>query len=273
MSSLWGRVRVGCPQTGCVTLMPASLPQFLGIGVQKGGTTTLQRLLEQHPGAFLPQTKELHFFTLHYALGEAWYERQFADADADRLCGEITPYYIFHPEAPRRISTLLPDVKLIVLLRDPVERTLSQYFHSLRLGLEVLPLEQALDAEPDRLMGADQLLVRDDARHKSHQEHSYLSRSRYEQQLSRWQSHFGLDQLLVLRSEDLFVTPHKLWPRLLDFLNLDYFPLPVIGRQANAGMGEAAKVDPKLRARLREQLEPTYAWVADSYDISWPPSP
>lgn len=250
--------------------MAGRLPQFLGIGVQKGGTTTLQRLLEQHPDAFLPVAKELHFFSLHFAQGEGWYRQQFAGAGAGQRCGEITPYYVFHPAAPQRIAALLPGVKLIVLLRDPVERALSQYFHSLRLGLEPLPLEQALVAEPQRLAGAGDVLAAAEGRHRSHQEHSYLARSRYEQQLPVWEALFPLEQRLVLRSEDLFTSPEQLWPQLLRFLELEPRALPPLGRPANAGRGEAAAVEPALRARLREQLQPTYAWVAERYGITWP---
>ena len=127
--------------------MTGLLPHFLAIGVQKGGTTTLQRLLEQHPGVYLPSAKELHYFSLHYGQGEGWYRQYFAGAALSQRCGEITPYYLFHPSAPQRILALLPQVKLVVMLRDPVERALSQYFHSVRLGLEPLALEQALAAE------------------------------------------------------------------------------------------------------------------------------
>lgn len=83
------------------------LPQFLGLGTQKGGTTTLQRLLEQHPQVWLSPSKELQFFTLHYGLGESWYRQQFKSAAAGKRCGDITPYYLFHPEAPARIAHFL----------------------------------------------------------------------------------------------------------------------------------------------------------------------
>ncbi len=246
------------------------LPDFLGIGVQKGGSTSLQRLLEQHPGAHMAASKELHYFSLHYAAGDGWYRQQFADAAPGQRCGEITPYYVFHPAAPERIGALLPQVKLIVLLRDPVERALSQVFHSVRLGLEPLPLEQALAAEAERLAGAAALLQAADGRHRSHQEHSYLARSRYEQQLPRWQALFAPEQLLVLRSEDLFRNPAPVWERVLQFLGLAPLPLPAQAAAANAGRGEAAAVPAALRQQLRRQLEPTYAWVARTYGIHWP---
>ena len=105
----------------------------------------------------------------------------------------------------------------IVLLRDPVERTLSQLFHSRRLGFEPLDPEQALAAELERLEGAEDVLARPDGLHRSHQEHSYVSRSRYEQQLARWLRHVDRERMLLLRSEDLFLDPHRVWRQLQAF--------------------------------------------------------
>jgi hypothetical protein len=244
------------------------LPDFLGIGVQKGGTTTLQHLLEQHPGVFLPASKEQHFFSLHYAEGEPWYRQRFIGAEPQHCCGEITPYYIFHPEAPQRIQALLPDVRLIVLLRDPVERALSQYFHARRHGFETLPLSRALALESERLAGAEQLLKTPAGRHRSHQEHSYLARSRYEQQLQRYTALFSAEQLLLLRSEDLFHRPAELWARVLHFLELEPLALPAAA-PANAGAGEAAAVPSELRGWLREQLAPTYQAMQHTYGLCW----
>ena len=249
--------------------MTGRLPDFLGIGVQRGGTTTLQRLLEQHPGAFLPAAKELHYFSLLYALGEDWYRKQFTGATPDQRCGEITPYYLFHPAVPARIQALLPQALLIVLLRDPVERALSQYFHSVRLGLESLELEPALAAEPQRLARAEAALAAADGRHRSHQEHSYLARSRYEQQLQRVEALFPAKQLLVLRSEDLFTQPEQVWGQVLTLLELEALPLPPVAQPANAGQGEAAKVPVRLRQALREQLQATYAAMERSYELQW----
>lgn len=140
--------------------------------------------------------KELHFFSLHHHWGEAWYLQQFVAAQPQQRCGEITPYYFCYPQAPARIQSLLPHVKLFVLLRDPVERTLSQYFQACRLGLEPLELKAALVAEPERLAGAEAVLAQPDGKHLSHQEQSYLSRSRYEQQLERYEALFPAKQLL-----------------------------------------------------------------------------
>lgn len=250
--------------------MSGQLPRFLGIGAQKGGTTSLQRLLEQHPGAYLPPAKELHYFSLHFEKGEAWYRQQFLPALPGQLCGEITPYYLFHPEVPERVHALIPDVRFIVLLRDPVERALSQYFHSVRLGLETLPLEEAFAAEAARLQGAELSLRAVNGRHSSHQEHSYLARSRYEQQLPRWTSRFQSAQILVMRSEDLFQDPAPAWQRLQMFLGLKLIPLPAHNRPANSGDGEARVVSRAVRVFLREKLRQTYLWAASHYEIYWP---
>ena len=235
------------------------LPDFLGIGTQKGGTTYLHGLLQQHPQVYLAHPKELHFFSLHHHRGLEWYGHHFEAATADQCCGEVTPYYLFHPLAAQRIAADLPKVKLIVLLRDPVERALSQYFHSKRLGLEPLELEEALAAEPKRLADAEATLKRGEA-HKSHQQHSYLSRSRYEQQLFRFENLFPSEQLLVLRSEDLFNHPQGIWEQVLEFLELEVSPLPrPISRYEGGGEGAAVSAD--LRQQLRQRLAPTLRWL------------
>ena len=237
--------------------------------MQKGGTTTLQLLLDQHPEVWLPSKKELHFFSLHYSHGAQWYSGCFVDAKANQCCGEITPYYIFHPHAPQRIAELLPDVRLIVLLRDPVERCLSQYFHSCRWGLETLGLDESLASENDRLLGAELMLAVAGASHQSHQEHSYLARSRYELQLSRYEQRFDSQQMLVLRSEDLFENGPHVWARVQSFLQLDAVPFPDGVAPANAGSGEVSEVPIKVRERLREGLEQTYREMEERYGISW----
>ena len=249
--------------------MTGRRPDFLGIGTQKGGTTSLQKALEQHPNVFLPRSKELHYFTLLSSQGVAWYEAQFAAATATQQCGEITPYYLFHPEAPRRIHALVPEVRLIVLLRDPVERVLSQYFHARRLGFEPLDLEAALAAEPGRLAGSEQRLAAPGSSDFSHQKHSYVARSRYEQHLARYEALFAPRQLLVLRSEDLFAEPARIWQQIQSFLGLAPIALPAPLERANAGQGEAAAVNPAIRARLRHELAATPAAIRRRYGFDW----
>ena len=239
------------------------LPDFLGIGTQKGGTTYLHALLQHHPQIFLATPKEQHFFSLHWQRGGQWYADQFAQAESHQCCGEVTPYYLFHPEVPQRIKSQLPAAKLIVLLRDPVERALSQYFHSRRLGLEPLELEAAIAAEPQRLADAAEHLAAGKP-HCSHQQHSYLSRSRYEQQVVRFQELFKPEQLLILRSEKFFNNSAVIWAQVLQFLRVDCVPCPVLA-PVYTGDGEAANVSLAMKEALRQQLQPTYRWMEEIF--------
>jgi hypothetical protein len=242
------------------------------LGAQKSGTTTLHEWLASHSQVFVPAGKELHFFSLHHQRGVAWYSEQFAAASPGQLCGEITPYYLFHPLAPQRIATLLPNARCIVLLRDPVERCLSHYFHSCRLGFENLSLHDAIEVESQRLHGALDRLSQGHGCDPVHQEQSYLSRSRYEEQLQRYEFVQQQGRLLVLRSEDLFANADGCWRQIQTFLELDYQALSFAlqGAAANIGGGEAQYVDDSLRLQLRERLADTYAVMEQRYGLRWP---
>ena len=154
--------------------------------------------------------------------------------------GDITPFYLFHSAAPARIRSVLPNARLVALLRDPVERTLSQYFHARRLGYEHLDLEAALDAEDDRIRGADSVVNSPSGFHYGYQKHSYVSRSRYEEQLRRYFRYFPRRQLLIIRSEDIFNQIHKCWDPLLQFIEADSLSLPEALPHSNQ-QGEAAR--------------------------------
>ena len=177
------------------------------------------------------------------------------------LCLSVAPkFYLFPPLVPQRIHSLLPNAQLIVLLRDPVERALSQYFHSVRLRFETLPLEDALAAEEERLStGKLQHL----------QEHSYVSRSRYLEQLDRYLELFPGRQLLVLQSETLFADPTATWRQIEASLDLPQAPCPAAAPKANAGQGEARAVTAGIRRDLRRQLEATALGVRERFGFGW----
>ncbi|MEC8688447.1 MAG: sulfotransferase [Cyanobacteriota bacterium] len=239
--------------------MTERLPDFLGLGTQKGGTTSLHQLLSAHPQVHLPAAKELHYFDLQPDLPTAWYSQQFKSSTAEQLCGEITPFYLFHPDVPKRIKALLPRVKLLVLLRDPVERALSQIFHARQRGFEALEPAEAIAAEGDRLASGDPISL---------QKHSYLARSRYLEQLDRYEALFPKSQILVMQSEALFRQPEPIWQQLQRFLNLDAIPMPPLP-VANAGGGAGRTVDPALRAQLRDALATTASGVRERYGFGW----
>jgi len=236
------------------------LPHFLGLGTQKGGTTSLQKLLEQHPGVYLPPCKEVHYFSQHAEESPRWYAEHYRDAQRGQQRGDITPFYLFHPDVPARIHALLPRARMIVLLRDPVERALSQVFHARRHGFEALEVADALAAEPERLATGGAY---------SFQKHSYVARSRYLEQLDRYEALFPQRQLLVLKSEDLFNQTERVWDSIQQFLNLEPIPLPMDLPKANAGSGEAAQVPAAVRAQLRDALSTTASGVKQRYGIDW----
>lgn len=236
------------------------LPHFLVLGTQKGGTTSLQKLLEQHPGVYLPPCKEVHYFSLHADESPSWYASHYQNARWGQKRGDITPFYLFHPQAPERIQALLPRVRLIALLRDPVERTLSQYFHARRHGFESLDLGEALAAEPERLQSGGSY---------SFQKHSYLARSRYLEQLDRYEALFPRKRMLVLKSEELFNHTESTWKQIQHFLKLREIPLPSKLPRANAGQNEAVGINPEVRAQLKSELASTAAGVKARYGIDW----
>ena len=252
---------------GIRSLMPK--PHFLGIGTQKGGTTSLYRILKQHQQIFLPENKEIHYFTKFFTNEREWYTNHFKEAKAGQLRGEITPYYLFHEAVPYRIKNFNRQMKFIVLLRDPVERALSQYFHSVRLGLEDLCIEDAIENEDKRLLKSKSRISIPGQTDISHQEHSYISRSRYEIQLKRYLKLFKSANFLILRSEDLFESNLSILDSISNFLGTKEFDPRIKIPKENQGLGEANNVSLKMRRQIRHKLSETYNWVQEETGISW----
>ena len=197
----------------------------------KAGTTALYSYLARHPLVIPAALKEVHFFDLNFHRGASWYQRHFPlqHQTEDRanhwrhplITGEATPYYLFHPRAPARVAQLLPKVKIIVLLRDPVSRAYSHYQHEVRNGREPLTFEEAIMREPDRLVGEHERLLRDDHYVSfNHRHFSFAARGRYLEQLVPWFEHFSRDQILVVASEQMSSAPHVVFQRVLHFLEI-----------------------------------------------------
>src|SRR5438067_227401 len=132
------------------------LPDFLIIGTQRGGTTSLYHYLKTHPCVESATTSDTHFFDKKFSKGLGWYrghfptwmEKYYAQMRGQRfVTGEASSSYLFHPHVPKRVVQVLPHVKLIVLLRNPVDRAYSQYYHAIELGHETLSFEEAIASE------------------------------------------------------------------------------------------------------------------------------
>jgi hypothetical protein len=231
-------------------------PTFLIMGAQRCGTTSLYAALSQHPGvAPAVLYKEVHYFDTSYLRGRGWYRAHFplAATARGRITGEASPYYLFHPLAPQRIAGDLPGAKLIVMLRDPVERAHSGWVHETTMGFETEPFDRALDLEPERLDGEVERIVADPAYNSfSHQHHSYLGRGRYAEQLERLFETFPREQVLVMHSSSFFTDPGAEYERVVDFIGLRRWQPPKFERQ-NAR--PRSKVPADLRRRLDRYFE------------------
>jgi hypothetical protein len=248
------------------------LPSVLIIGAQKSGTTSLFNYLGQHPAVLPPLSKEVHYFDFNYFRGVKWYRGRFPYEHRLRrgsLTLDASPYYLVHPLVPQRVAHLLPEVKLIALLRNPVDRALSHYQHEVRGRRESLSFAEALEKEPERLAGEEERL-RNDPHYYSfnHHRYSYTRRGLYIEQLRRWLRHFPRSQLMVLQSEWLFRDPVAATAAVQDFLGLrpHRLQLPKPYRQESYDRTMA----PELRTRLLGYFEPhnreLYRWLGEEFD-------
>jgi hypothetical protein len=217
-----------------------------------------------------PATKELHFVTDRYERGLDWYLGQFpAELPAETITGEATPYALFHPLAPRRFAEIAPVARLIALLRNPVDRAYSHYLLERSRGIEMLDFAAALDAEPERLDGEEARLARDPAYVSfPHKHASYMARGEYARQLERWFDVFSREQILAIRSEDLFERSSETFTRIADFLEISpNMPIPFATHNQTSGL----PLDPAVRRRLSAHFAPFNAQLAEllGWDPDW----
>lgn len=219
-------------------------PTFLVIGTLKSGTTSFFTYLVHHPGILGSLVKETRFFDLKYAQGLDWYRSFFplrATVAATRsrigavAVGEGTPHYLCHPQAPTRVHALDPAMKLIVVLRDPIDRAHSEYWQRRTIWAddgvtpqETLSFEEALEQEPSRIdAGLKRMLEEPDYYSVPYMRYGYLARGRYLEQLERWLALFPRNQLLVLSSSDLRHDPAAIVVQAAGFLGLPGAPTAV----------------------------------------------
>ncbi|MGZ4757801.1 MAG: sulfotransferase family protein [Acidimicrobiales bacterium] len=201
-------------------------PDFMVIGAQRSGTSSLYRYLAAHPEGRPSLRKETEYFTRSYGEGPTWYRSHFT-LRRRGVSFEATPDYLFHPLAPARVASDLPDCRLVVLLREPAARARSHWRHMTRIGFEHLSFADPLAAEPERT-AAD--LARLEAGEPVVEgpllRYSYRARGFYADQIDRWRAVFPTDQLLVLRSEDLFRDPAATLEQVERFVGLSHWVPP-----------------------------------------------
>jgi len=193
-----------------------TLPNFLGIGAQRAGTTWLHAQMRSHPEVYLPRRrKELHFFDRYYERGLEWYETCFPRADQSpgvRWMGEITPMYLYDPRVPRRIKEHLPDCRFLAILRNPADRAYSQYAHHVQNKGEERNFRDFLAAEED-----------------------VFGRGLYYLQLRRYMDLFPGENFLVLIFEEVMKDPAGALGELANFLGIQPggFDSNLVGRKVN----------------------------------------
>jgi hypothetical protein len=217
-------------------------PSFFIVGAQKAGTTALFDHLARHPDVAAPLAKEVHYFDVAAHRGAGWYEAHFPLIDGAaagphepaRLTFDASPYYLFHPAVAERLRRYAPDARIIALLRDPAARAWSHYWHEWSRGYEQLEPMAAFEAEAERVPDPHDHVGPSLGERFAHQHFSYLARSEYDRQLERWRSVFPAEQILCLRSEDLFADPAATLGQVAAFLNLSPFD-PSSFRALNTG--------------------------------------
>lgn len=250
---------------GRATSRARMLPAFLIVGAQRCGTTSMYRTLAQHPAVLKPvRQKGVHYFDTDYQRGLGWYRAHFALEHTARsvqartgvrpLAFESSPYYLFHPLAAQRIAKDLPQARLLVLLRDPVERAYSAYEHERARGYETEPFETALELERSRLRGEVERMALDPTYYSyCHQHNAYVARGEYVDQLDRLERVLGRERIHVIDSHDFFERPEMVLPAVLDFLGLPA-PGEVVFERHNAR--PRAPMAESVRASLDEHFRP-----------------
>jgi len=237
------------------------LPDFIIIGAAKAGTTSLYNYLIQHPGVLECFRKEVHYFDKKYANGLNWYKSHFPlrtaiDQQPGKITGESSPYYLYHPQAPVRIAKDLPGRKFICLLRDPIDRAVSNYNHRVRAGFENMPIELAFEKESERIKGEHEKLLNDSNYISyAHYHFSYQTRGNYAEQLKWWYQHIPKEDILVLKSESFYENSKGEFEKVLSHLNLPWHD-DIAFKVYNSGGGDYKQVNPELRRNLQDHFSP-----------------
>ncbi len=271
--------RAGARSWGTASSRLRVLPDFLIVGGQRCGTTSMFKTLLQHPAVVGPlMHKGIHYFdTADYARGVDWYRGQFplrqtiqrrtSARGEPALTGESSPYYGVHPLAAERIATDLPDVRLLLLIRDPVERAFSAHTHESARGYEHEPFARALELETERTRGERERILADPTYESfSLRHHAYAERGQYVEQFERLVSIFGTERLHVVDSDRVFEDPAPVMTGVFEFLGLSQ-PSTLEFRQHNAR--PRSPMPEPLRTRLKEHFSSYDDLLVDA--LGWTP--
>ncbi|NJO71288.1 MAG: tetratricopeptide repeat protein [Oscillatoriales cyanobacterium RM1_1_9] len=203
-------------------LEPVQCPDFIILGTQKGGTTSLYYYLAQHPQIMPSLIKEIEFWGSKFNRGLPWYLSHFPPTPQGQkiLTGEATPSYFDTSVVPNRLLNCFPKIKLIVLLRNPVERAISHYYQWVDLNWELQPLDLAVDTAIEQLQNLNSPIGSQVLSQVWNQPDNYVARGMYVEFLKKWFSIFPGEQILILKSEDFYQNPAVTLQQVYKFLEL-----------------------------------------------------
>jgi len=240
------------------------LPNFIIIGAAKSGTSSLYEYLIQHPSIYKCLVKEPNYFAIYFHKSLEWYRTYFPSSltkfYVEKILknkfstGEASTQYYWYPHAAKRVKELLPNVKIIVLLRNPIDRSFSHYQMEVRHGNEQLSFEDAIKNESSRTKDEYKKMMNDTMYFSpKYTMQAYIEKSIYINAIKRWTDHFPLNQFLFVKSEDLFENTTEELNKILRFLNLSEFKLK---KYDVIRKGTYSKLEPKIRNELRVFFKP-----------------
>jgi hypothetical protein len=247
-------------------------PHFLIVGAEKAGTTSMFDYINQHPDVAIGHRKEVQYFSRYFYHSWDWYRAHFPLRSQlnGKMVGEASPYYMFHPYAAERIHSTLPACKIIMLLREPITRSISQYYHEIAKGRETLSLPEAFAAEAQRVTGEVARMSSPLYLPFNHEHFSYVGKSVYADQVRRYLRVFPRQQLLILQSERFFTETPQVLRETFNFLELDADYVPPNLRASNVSYRQKEELPSELRQRLEsffhEKNEELYELIGERYD-------
>lgn len=225
----------------------AKAPSFIIIGASKSGTTSLFFNLSKHPQILVPHKKEINFFNHNFASGKSWYLAQFpAIADGKQfITGEASPLYIYNQQARTRIKQLFPHTKIIVMVRNPVDRTISEYYHAVNHAIETRTLTEIIEQETELLTTKSRSEVLHDF--------GYLLNSIYVDNIAKWQTDFSPENTLIIESEAFFARTDETMQQVWQFLGLPAIALPEC---ICYNVGSYPSISPEIKQQLQDFFVP-----------------
>ncbi len=225
------------------------LPDYCIIGAQKSGTTSLYSYLALHPQVRPSYVKEIHYYNKHFIEGKKWYRAHFPLGPLDRekrdfITGEASTMYLHDTESPARMFADVPHIKLMLVLRNPVDRAVSHYHHRVRSGRETRSFDEALKSALLKVKAGEYV---------SGTETDYLRYGCYVEDIKHWLNFFPEEQFRVIQAEALFESPAPIFKEVSDFLGIDYLE-PTSSRKFNSGGYK--KDDASLRSELEAYFQP-----------------